>query len=547
MYGKSLKSIQATGAALAIVLLSGIASPTITRAECVAHAITDVPGHWVLDTLMVQVEEWNFPCVGAAAAPTYCEGPWTIADAAWGEFVGVEVYLRLPDEPADAEWYKLWRDAAGTDPLLHENEGDLRTGCAAMDILEGHATCGDGATEVLEECDDGATEDGDCCAADCTFESQGAVCPQDGNLCTEHACDGAGACAATNNTDACDDGDYCTVGDQCGGGACVPGAARDCSSSGDDCNDGVCNETADACEAQPANEGGLCEDGDYCTVDDQCGSGACAAGTARDCSSAGDDCNDGACNEATDACEAQPANEGEICEDGDYCTVGDQCGSGACAAGTARDCSAADDDCNEGVCNETADACEAQPANEGGACDDGDSCSVDDECVAGACEASGLSVPPTSAKFKAKFKQGPDNDRLSLDLILPLESMGDFAAGPRVEIVIINDADDAVYTAAVPSTSFANMGDRSTHFRFKDNTGALAEANNLRAVFVRYRMSTGQLQIRAKMKGTEIPAALDASTVTLQLVLGEAAVAACVTELDVPCDGDDRNLVCKTQ
>ena len=40
-----------------------------------------------------------------------------------------------------------------------------------------------------------------------------------------------------------------------------------------------------------------------CGTGDACVAGACTGGTARDCSVAGNACNDGVCNEATNACE----------------------------------------------------------------------------------------------------------------------------------------------------------------------------------------------------------------------------------------------------
>lgn len=56
------------------------------------------------------------------------------------------------------------------------------------------SVCGDGAVELAEQCDDGNTLDGDCCAADCTFEPAGSACPGDGDVCTQDVCDGAGSC-----------------------------------------------------------------------------------------------------------------------------------------------------------------------------------------------------------------------------------------------------------------------------------------------------------------------------------------------------------------
>jgi len=55
-------------------------------------------------------------------------------------------------------------------------------------------SCGDGALDVGEACDDGNATGGDCCSAVCQFESAGSPCPADGNLCTDDVCDGAGVC-----------------------------------------------------------------------------------------------------------------------------------------------------------------------------------------------------------------------------------------------------------------------------------------------------------------------------------------------------------------
>ena len=73
--------------------------------------------------------------------------------------------------------------------------------------------------------------------------------------------------------------------------------------------------------------------------------------------------NLGVCNEATDVCEAQAANEGFSCDDGLFCTTGEFCTAGTCGSGGLTDCTAFDDQCNLGVCNETTDVCEAPPAN----------------------------------------------------------------------------------------------------------------------------------------------------------------------------------------
>ena len=69
--------------------------------------------------------------------------------------------------------------------------------------------CGNAVVEASEECDDGNTDDGDCCASTCNFEAVGASCA-DGDLCNgNETCDGAGSCDAGAPLD-CSDGDLCT-------------------------------------------------------------------------------------------------------------------------------------------------------------------------------------------------------------------------------------------------------------------------------------------------------------------------------------------------
>jgi cysteine-rich repeat protein len=72
--------------------------------------------------------------------------------------------------------------------------------------------CGDGTVTFPEECDDGNTTGGDCCSPTCTYEAADTPCPDDGSLCTDDMCDGAGVCQHPAIT--CDDGDPCTA-DSC--------------------------------------------------------------------------------------------------------------------------------------------------------------------------------------------------------------------------------------------------------------------------------------------------------------------------------------------
>ena len=71
----------------------------------------------------------------------------------------------------------------------------------------------------------------------------GTVCTDDGNVCTNDTCDGAGSCAHPANTASCDDGLYCNGTDTCSGGACTVHAGSPCSET--ECN--TCQEATDSC------------------------------------------------------------------------------------------------------------------------------------------------------------------------------------------------------------------------------------------------------------------------------------------------------------
>ncbi len=110
--------------------------------------------------------------------------------------------------------------------------------------------CGDGTVDPGEQCDDGNQVGGDCCAADCTFESSGTPC-QGTNPCnTTYTCDGGGTCVGSNQV------------------SCQPL---------DQCHDaGVCDTHTGLCTNPPKPDGTTCDDGDACSVGDACQSGVCA-------------------------------------------------------------------------------------------------------------------------------------------------------------------------------------------------------------------------------------------------------------------------------
>lgn len=286
----------------------------------------------------------------------------------------------------------------------------LEGNCSIQTPRPNGTTCNDDLFCTVNDVCTGGVCSGD--AKDCSSSSDQCntgVCDEDADSCTaEPVADGTG----------CDDGLYCSVNDACTSGVCG-GSDRDCSQSADQCNSASCNEDANECLPVPLPDGTGCEDGQFCTVADSCTAGLCG-GTPRDCSGHSDQCHNGTCDEEANECMATPLADGSSCDDELYCTVDDACQNGICE-GSPRDCSAQSDQCNAGLCNESLDACLAQPLPDQTACDDSNACTVGDSCLSGQCasgdavDCSGLNGPCTVASCN------PSGNSANCDVISPVE------------------------------------------------------------------------------------------------------------------------------
>ena len=345
-------------------------------------------------------------------------------------------------------------------PLANGTECDDDDPCTEEDVCQAGACdgvevdCADANPCTLGSCDPDQgcvqspvvgfkpCDDNDACTSN--DHCEGGFCGgadtvqcDDGNPCTDDACDPVELCVSTPNTATCDDGNPCTVLDGCSAGecggvdkdcgdsnacngvetcdpsvGCVPGIdlacddgipcttdtcapAEGCKHFGEDsaCDDGkVCNGAEECdpkigCTALDAPDGTLCDDENICTLNDTCVGGSCTGGF-NPCDDE-NPCTNDTCTTAGGGCKSVPVEGFKACDDGDECTLEDQCTGGFCKSTVDADC----DDSN--AC--TNDACLPESGcsnlpNAATTCDDGDACTTGDSCVAGTGECAGAVV-----------------------------------------------------------------------------------------------------------------------------------------------------------
>ncbi|MBI5609261.1 MAG: hypothetical protein HY902_10330, partial [Deltaproteobacteria bacterium] len=148
-------------------------------------------------------------------------------------------------------------------------------------------------------------------------------CPAATAPCTEARCEATTlTCRIVQVVDktACDDGESCTVGDQCQSGACIAGK-------------NACGCTIDS-DCQTFDDGNACNGVWFC--DSSLSPSQCAAkpGSQVVCPPAESACAAAACDPSTGACTTTPQPDGTACDDGKICTSGDSCKAGQCVSGT---------------------------------------------------------------------------------------------------------------------------------------------------------------------------------------------------------------------
>jgi len=268
-----------------------------------------------------------------------------------------------PAEPAEWTTNAMW-------------QGDLEHSWAESDnvsVVVSH-WCGDGTCDLQQG------ESCETCFQDCAEIP--AVC-DDGNPCTDDACDASAGCTHTNNTVACTDGVFCNGADTCVGGGCSRHSGDPCAGPDGDSNcRESCDEELGECIARDP-DGAACDDGIFCNGLDTCMSGVCQGHAGNPCPGADGDSNcKESCSESSHACTADDPN-GANCDDGVFCNGHDACQTGNCSSHAGDPCSG-QGECKD-MCNEKSANC-LSPA--------GTSCSDTDNnvCTSNVCNGNGFCV-----------------------------------------------------------------------------------------------------------------------------------------------------------
>lgn len=281
------------------------------------------------------------------------------------------------------------------------------------------SVCGNGRLEGDEQCDDGNTNNGDCCASNCSFESAGASCADgtDNQCLNPDACNGTGMCLPNDppNGTACGDptATECNGADACQAGLCSANLVSAGTACGDPTNDQCLNpdgcDGAGACLPNDEPDGATCDDGNAETFNDECTGGICAGVSCTedvDCDDA-NECTVDACT--TGACVSTPVADGASCDDPTTtdCNAADTCNAGVCnanllAAGAACGDSTSDQCLNPDQCN-GAGVCLPNDDADGTPCDDGNPLTFGDVCTNGTCagQTGAEETDPTLAQTEA--------------------------------------------------------------------------------------------------------------------------------------------------
>ena len=133
---------------------------------------------------------------------------------------------------------------------------------------------------------------------------------------------------------------------------------------------GACNPSTGTCALVPKADGTPCDDGNACTQSDVCLAGACTGQNPVVCEAL-DQCHAvGTCNATTGVCSNPERPDGSSCQDGDACTLRDECAGGVCVGSDPVVCSSSNPCVESAACDPTNGSCTFALKSDATPCDD---------------------------------------------------------------------------------------------------------------------------------------------------------------------------------
>jgi|GEM_PF-807105 len=241
------------------------------------------------------------------------------------------------------------------------------------------------SSTAAKDCDDDnkCTKNDTCKLGGCFGDIITAKDCDDKNECTDDLCKKADGCVNINKADKtiCNDGNKCTDKTECTKGVCGGGVKVTCDDK-NPCTTDSCDK-ADGCKFKVRQDGVTCDDGSKCTDKDECKAGICK-GQLKDDAKAPNPCVKAKCNATSGKTTFTPVADGGVCSDGDACTIDDECQSGGCK-GKALKCNDSND-CTFDECDKKKGSCVSVPLADGVTnCTDSNKCTSNDRCTGGVC------------------------------------------------------------------------------------------------------------------------------------------------------------------
>ncbi len=231
---------------------------------------------------------------------------------------------------------------AGTGDVLDIGDG----GGAAGKEEQPDAVCGNGELEAGELCDDGGTEDGDGCSADCLEQDEEYECREPGEPCVKVVVCGSGV---IEGSEVCDDGNT-DDGDGCSADCSEVEDGWECPRPGRDCVESPECGNAEL-ERGEACDDGNADSGDGCSGTENDESDACQLEDGYWCPGAGEECVVLECGDgnrtADEACDDGNTEAGDGCSDTCAVETGWRCSSGSCRPVCGDGFVVGDEDCDD--------------------------------------------------------------------------------------------------------------------------------------------------------------------------------------------------------